>query len=121
MVSTPYFDVFYVHLATPHAGQFKQDFSGFLILDCSADSIVRSPEITFCLELHICYETILWTSYKTMVSQFIFHLAKQYTTGIHIRLGNDAARPVLSGCPDMKIILGSRRTTFLLLSIFLDS
>ena len=70
---------------------------------------------TFGLELYIGNQMLFGTSYIAMVTKLVFHLAEQYPTGVHVRLGKDTVgrkpiAPLLKSSRDENVLFFSPST-----------
>ena len=79
-------DISNKHLPVPVSREFVKYLAGQLVLYGTPDSIVRSGEVTFGLELQIGHKVIFRTSDKAVISEFILHFTKQDPSGIHVWL-----------------------------------
>lgn len=75
------------HFAVPQTGYIVINLAGLLVLDRSANGIVRSREVALGLELQIGHQVVLRAPDKAVVAELVLHFSEQYSAGIHVRLG----------------------------------
>ena len=85
-----------VHRLAPQTRQLVEDLTGTFSPNGSTNGIVGTADPALRLKLDIGYEVEFRASHITMVSQLILHLAKQYSSCIHVGLGDDTRAHAIS-------------------------
>lgn len=77
------------HLSSPQSAQLVQVLSRLGILDVTANSVVSSANPALDLELDVGLKSTFRAANEGMVTKLVLHLAKENTSSVHVRLGDE--------------------------------
>lgn len=97
LVIITYVHISQVHLFAPQTRQLVENFAGTLSANGSANGVVGTANPALRLKLYIGHKVEFGASHITVVSQLIFHLAKQDSSCVHVGLSDDTKAHTMSG------------------------